>query len=114
MPCRNKADSRISCGPTRAPAPARSLSAVERATVLTVLHEERFQDRSPAAIQATLLDEGQYLCSSRTIHTDRGVTGIGETYNRGEVQAAMKHWVRDIEVKVMRHDGPPSNPRSGR
>ncbi len=27
-----------------------------------VLHEDRFQDRSPAAVQATLLDEGQYLC----------------------------------------------------
>jgi putative transposase len=29
---------------------------------------ERFQDRSPAAIQATLLDEGQYLCSTRTMY----------------------------------------------
>ena len=33
-----------------------------------VLHEERFQDRSPAAVQATLLDEGQYLCSIRTMY----------------------------------------------
>ena len=33
-----------------------------------VLHEERFQDRSPAAVQATLLDEGQYLCSTRTMY----------------------------------------------
>ena len=50
------------------PAPARSLSAAERAGVLTVLHAERFQDRSPAAVQATLLDEGQYLCSIRTMY----------------------------------------------
>jgi putative transposase len=48
--------------------PARALSAIERASVLSVLHEERFQDRSPAAIQATLLDEGQYLCSTRTLY----------------------------------------------
>lgn len=48
--------------------PARSLSEEERAAVLLVLHEERFQDRSPAAVQATLLDEGQYLCSSRTMY----------------------------------------------
>ena len=48
--------------------PARALSQVERADVLDVLHEERFQDRSPAAIQATLLDEGQYLCSTRTMY----------------------------------------------
>ena len=48
--------------------PARALSPAERARVLTVLHHERFQDRSPAAVQATLLDEGQYLCSTRTMY----------------------------------------------
>ena len=42
--------------PSERPAPARSLSEAERAAVLVVLHEERFQDRSPAAVQATLLD----------------------------------------------------------
>jgi putative transposase len=54
--------------PVERPAPARSLSAEERARVLAVLHAERFQDRSPAAVQATLLDEGQYLCSIRTMY----------------------------------------------
>lgn len=54
--------------PAQRPAPARALSPDERARVLTVLHEERFQDRAPAAIQATLLDEGQYLCSTRTMY----------------------------------------------
>ena len=48
--------------------PARSLSPAERADVLAVLHDQRFQDRSPAAVQATLLDEGQYLCSARTMY----------------------------------------------
>jgi putative transposase len=50
------------------PAPARALSSLERATVLGYLHEERFQDRSPAAIYATLLDEGTYSCSIRTMY----------------------------------------------
>ena len=54
--------------PAQRPTPARSLSSEERASVLAVLHEERFQDRSPAAIQATLLDQGQYLCSTRTMY----------------------------------------------
>lgn len=54
--------------PAERPTPARSLSPDERASVLSVLHEERFQDRSPAAVQATLLDEGQYLCSIRTMY----------------------------------------------
>lgn len=54
--------------PTDRAAPARSLSREERADVLAVLHQERFQDRSPAAVQATLLDEGRYLCSIRTMY----------------------------------------------
>ena len=54
--------------PSERPAPARSLSEAERAAVLAVLHEEQFQDRSPATVQATLLDEGQYFCSTRTMY----------------------------------------------
>jgi len=54
--------------PPERPTPARSLSEAERAAVLLVLHEERFQDRSPAAVQATLLDEGLYFCSTRTMY----------------------------------------------
>jgi putative transposase len=54
--------------PAERAAPARSLSQAEREAVLQILHEERFQDRSPAAVQATLLDEGQYLCSTRTMY----------------------------------------------
>lgn len=61
-------------------APARSLSEEERAAVLLVLHEERFQDRSPAAVQATLLDQGQYLCSTRTMY--RILERAGESRER--------------------------------
>jgi putative transposase len=50
------------------PAPPRALSPSERETVLAHLHEERFQDCSPAAVQATLLDEGIYHCSTRTMY----------------------------------------------
>jgi len=42
--------------------------SAEREMVLAQLHGERFQDRSPAAVYATLLDEGQYLCSIRTMY----------------------------------------------
>ena len=54
-------------GPSR-PAPARALHLAEREAVLARLHEERFQDRSPAAVYATLLDEGEYHCSIRTMY----------------------------------------------
>lgn len=50
------------------PAPARALSSAERDTVLEQLNLKRFQDRSPAAIYATLLDEGLYACSIRTMY----------------------------------------------
>jgi putative transposase len=49
-------------------APARALGPAERETILARLHEERFQDRSPAAVYATLLDEGEYYCSIRTMY----------------------------------------------
>ena len=48
--------------------PARALRPEERQTVLACLHEERFQDRSPAAVYATLLDEGTYHCSISTMY----------------------------------------------
>ncbi len=48
--------------------PARALRPEEREAVLARLHEERFQDRSPAAVYATLLDEGRYHCSIRTMY----------------------------------------------
>jgi transposase InsO family protein len=36
--------------------------------VLEVLHSERFVDVSPEETYATLLDEGTYLCSTRTMY----------------------------------------------
>jgi len=53
--------------PRRRPSP-RALSDSERMAVLAVLHEPRFVDLAPAEVYATLLDEGQYLCSERTMY----------------------------------------------
>ncbi len=50
------------------PSPARALRPAEREAVLARVHEERFQNRSPAAVYATLLDEGEYYCSIRTMY----------------------------------------------
>src|SRR3990172_5740164 len=41
--------------------PPRALAPAEQAQVLAVLHSERFVDRAPAPVVATLLDHGQYL-----------------------------------------------------
>jgi putative transposase len=46
--------------------------------VLACLHEERFQDCSPAQVYASLLDDGQYRCSIRTMY--RLLDGEGENH----------------------------------
>ena len=50
------------------PTPARALCETERERVLDVLASPRFVDRAPAEVVATLLDEGRYLCSERTMY----------------------------------------------
>ena len=53
---------------SRRPSPPRALVSHERQAVLARLHELRFVDLAPAEVYATLLDEGQYLCSERTMY----------------------------------------------
>lgn len=48
--------------------PQRSLAVSERRAVLELLHAPRFADQAPAEIYASLLDEGVYLCSIRTMY----------------------------------------------
>ncbi|QDT04485.1 Integrase core domain protein [Rubripirellula lacrimiformis] len=50
------------------PAPARALSPQERQEVLDQLNSERFADHAPRQVYAKLLDEGDYLCSVRTMY----------------------------------------------
>jgi putative transposase len=50
------------------PSPPRALSVAEREQVLGALHAPRFIDLAPAEVFATLLDEGRYLCSERTMY----------------------------------------------
>jgi putative transposase len=58
--------------PSIKPAPKRSspraLSEHERTNVLAVMNEDRFCNLAVAEVYATLLDEGRYLCSQRTMY----------------------------------------------
>jgi putative transposase len=58
--------------PARAAPPRRqtprALGERERAAVLGQLHTPRFVDLTPGEVYATLLDEGTYLCSERTMY----------------------------------------------
>lgn len=52
----------------RRPSPARRLPNEARKEVLDVLNEPQFVDLAPAEIHSTLLEQGRYLCSTRTMH----------------------------------------------
>ena len=58
----------------------RALTPTERGQVLQTLHEERFVDRAPATVYATLLEEKRYLCSIRTMY--RVLAAAGEVTER--------------------------------
>lgn len=68
-------------GPAPArPRPARALTNPEREAVLAHLYSDRFQDQSPMEVCATLLDEGHYYCSVRTMY--RLLAQAGQTRER--------------------------------
>lgn len=48
--------------------------------MLEVLHEDRFVDKAPPEVYATLLDEGVYLCSIRTMY--RILNAVNEVRER--------------------------------
>jgi putative transposase len=54
--------------PKPRPAPVLALTKQERKNVIDILHSEKFQDKAPYEVYATLLDEGQYHCSVRTMY----------------------------------------------
>jgi putative transposase len=68
------------------PKPVLALSDDERAAVLAQLHDPRFMDDSPAQVYATLLDEGTWLASERTMY--RILAAEGESRER---RAQLRH-----------------------
>jgi len=61
----------------------RALSAEERQEALDVMHSKHFVDMAPMEIYATLLDEGRYICSVRTLYRLLSEQGeLGERRNQ--------------------------------
>ena len=60
--------------------PNNILSQIEQKQVLDLLHGERFADKTPYQAFYTLLDEGLYICSIRTMY--RLLCEKGETQDR--------------------------------
>jgi putative transposase len=52
----------------RRPAPARTILGPERQHIIDLLRQPHFADLAPAEIYATLLDQGIYHCSIRTMY----------------------------------------------
>ncbi|MBI2760186.1 MAG: IS3 family transposase [Chloroflexi bacterium] len=81
--------------PLPRPRPARALTDAERAAVLDQLHSDRFVDQAPAEVYATLLDEGVYRCSERTMY--RILAQAAEVHAR---RAQARHPVHLLPVLV--------------
>ena len=58
----------------------RALSQDERNQILKMLHSKRFRDSAPRQVYGTLLEEGSYLCSVRTMY--RILAQAGENRER--------------------------------
>jgi transposase InsO family protein len=54
--------------PRPRPRSARALTAPQQQVILNLLHAPRFADQAPAEIYASLLDQGLYHCSIRTMY----------------------------------------------
>ena len=55
--------------------PPLAFDAIENQALLEALNNERFVDTAPAAVHATLLDEGRYLGSVRTMYRMQAANG---------------------------------------
>jgi putative transposase len=64
----NSQNRKVKVKPHRRASPPLSLCKIGRQKVLDTLHCERFVDKAPQEIYATLLDEGVYHCSIRTMY----------------------------------------------
>jgi len=92
-----------------------ALSSEERATVLDLLCSDRFMDLSPKQVFMTLLDDGVYHCSVRSMYRLLEDHGLAGERRRGghrdpgthpmpviEATAPNRAWSWDIE----RHEAP--------
>jgi putative transposase len=79
-------------GPQRAralrPRPPLALDDAEHQLMLDTLNSERFADMAPASVHATLLDEGVYLGSVRTMYRVLGANGASRERRNQRVHPA--------------------------
>ena len=77
---RNTGDDSQLCAANLPADPHNAISDTERQQILDVLHSERFVDATPYGVFYTLLDEGKYIASIRTMY--RLLLEAGESKDR--------------------------------
>ncbi len=88
----------LSSATRRVRSSVRALSEDERREVLEVLHADRFVDQPPREVYATLLAEGRYLCSVRTMY--RLLSSEGEVRERRNQRSPQHHPVPRLEARA--------------
>ena len=78
------------------PTPPRALRDAERVRVLDVLHDPHFVDRTPRGVAASLLSNGVYLCSARTMYRLLAQSAATRERRRGHV--VRQHAVPRLEA----------------
>jgi putative transposase len=88
-----------------------ALDAQENQVLLDTLNSERFVDTAPAAVHATLLDEGSYLGSVRTMYRLLARTGgsrerrnqlVHPAYTKPELLAIAPNQVWSWDITKLR------------
>ena len=91
--------------------PLHALSLEERTQVRETLNSERFMDKAPRQVYATLLDEGQYLCHWRTMYRilaahdevrERRRVRRHPTYKKPELLATAPNQVWSWDITYLR------------
>lgn len=77
---RNTGEGVQSCAANLPAAPHNAISDAERERILEILHSVRFVDATPYEVFYTLLDEGHYIASIRTLY--RILLEVGESKDR--------------------------------
>jgi len=93
---------------------ARRISSVERDEIMEVLHSQRFVDKTPAVVVATLLDEGRYLCSTRSMYRflgerneikERRALARSRKHKKPELLATEKNQVWSWDISKLKGPG---------
>ena len=82
--------------PASKPRQASALTPDEVAAVIALLNSERFLDYAPREVWATLLDEGIYLCSWRTMY--RLLTQNAPVQERRQIRRHPKYSRHELEA----------------